>query len=197
MDLGVSCLRRVYRIGPKRYEEADHLRFGRLSAANGEFLLGYGMTFHDNPDDLASTGLKIEGGTLPASEQAELEATGLSVDRQFWIALDEDIPDDLFRLIRILMGCKDHQRMSIDQLVAASQVPTSSDSMRFEACVYAARKETKAMLVLAKLFASNAQSALRRKKKNEQAVVGTQVRARVQAQNGHYLRGKFSLGGRS
>jgi hypothetical protein len=171
------------------------LRFDGLSAANGEFLLGYGMTFHDNPDDLASTGLKIEGGTLPASEQAELEATGLSVDRQFWIALDEDIPDDLFRLIRILMGCKDHQRMSIDQLVAASQVPTSSDSMRFEACVYAARKETKAMLVLAKLFASNAQSALRRKKKNEQAVV-TQVRARVQAQNGHYLRGKLSRGGR-
>lgn len=179
-----GCIER----GPDRLTVSSCL--GRHAAANGEFLLGYGVTFPDNPDDLASTGMKIEGGSLPASEQAELAATGLSIDEIFWMALDDDVPDDLFRLIRILMGCKDHQRMSIDQLVAASQVPTSSDSMRFEACVWAAAKETKAMLVLTKLLASNAQSAFKRKKKNEQAAVGPQIRARVKEQDSHYLKGE-------
>lgn len=68
---------------------------------NEELLHGYGFVLPQNPDD--TLGLKL-GGVAPPDVLKKLEAEGLDMGRRVVVGTDGELPQDLLRLVRILLG---------------------------------------------------------------------------------------------
>lgn len=70
---------------------------------NEELLHGYAFTLPSNPDD--TLGLKLgTGSSVPASVAAKLEREKLDMGQRFVVGIDGELPRDLLRVVRILLG---------------------------------------------------------------------------------------------
>lgn len=68
---------------------------------NEELLHGYAFTLPSNPDD--TLGLKL-GGAAPPDVLAKLEREKLDMTRRFVVGTDGELPQDLLKVVRILLG---------------------------------------------------------------------------------------------
>lgn len=69
---------------------------------NEELLHGYGFVLAPNPDD--TLGLKLGGAAAPPAVLARLEREKLDMGQRFVVPADGELPQNLLRVVRILMG---------------------------------------------------------------------------------------------
>ena len=70
--------------------------------SNEELLFSYGFVLDPNPDDTVT--LRLGSATLPSDVQERLKDRGLDASEKFMLKRGGDIPQDLLKLMRVMIG---------------------------------------------------------------------------------------------
>ncbi|ORX33849.1 putative cytoplasm protein [Kockovaella imperatae] len=70
--------------------------------SNEEFLFSYGFVLDPNPDDTVT--LKVSSGGMTPEGEARLKERRLDANRKFVLRLDSPVPQDLLRMLRVVLG---------------------------------------------------------------------------------------------
>lgn len=84
------------------HAEGDQLFNNYGPKPNDELLMGYGFAIPGNPDNTLP--LKLGGASVPPAVQAVLEREKLDAGQVFFVGADGELPKDLFKVVRILLG---------------------------------------------------------------------------------------------